>query len=99
MPPKYYNETLQIHKITSKQIHNSNIPLLVHISDVLLSVFWWKKNSLTKNKNLVKQRVYFSLQIPVYHSEKSGQKLKQELDKETMKEFCLAGSLSYVSVL
>lgn len=61
--------------------------------------FGGKKNSLTKNKNLVKQRVYFSLQIPVYHSENSGQKLKQELDKETMKEFCLAGSLSYISVL
>lgn len=58
-----------------------------------------KKTSLTKNKNLVKQRVYFSLQIPVYHSEKSEQKLKQELDKETMKEFCLAGSLFYITVL
>lgn len=54
MPPKYYNETLQIHKITSKQIHNSNIPLLVHISDVLLSVFWWEK------KNLFNQKQKFS---------------------------------------
>lgn len=48
-PPKYYNEIVRRHKITSRQINNSNILLLVQIS-VVFYLILMKKNLFNQKK-------------------------------------------------